>query len=394
MAKSSKSKQIVFDLQESLFTFGNLYCAYLDCRKRKRNTINALRFECDSENNLWKLLEDLKRRAYHPGASVCFAVKEPVMREIFAADFPDRIIHHLFVRAVESHFEKYFIYDSYACRRGKGTLLGVRRLQKFVRRVQNLDPQNYNNWHYLKADIFGFFMHINKEILRSLVFQKISTVPFSGKIRDELRWLSEIIIFHDPTKNYKVKGNPNLLTIVPRQKSLFSVPDGIGLPIGNLTSQFFANVYLNELDQFVKRKLKCEFYGRYVDDFYIIHKNKEKLKEFHDAINEFLKENLFLEFNLKKCYIRPLSYGIDFIGYFVKPWRTYVRRRVAKAFKNKLWVFEKYGELDGNKDKMKNSIASYFGHFKHAKALHFLEKIKEKHPWIKESNPRAFFVSF
>ncbi|TRZ64052.1 MAG: hypothetical protein D4Q79_02385, partial [Spirochaetia bacterium] len=109
---------------------------------------------------------------------------------------------------------------------------------------------------------------------------------------------------------------------------------------------------------------------------------------------EFLKENLFLEFNLKKCYIRPLSYGIDFIGYFVKPWRTYVRRRVAKAFKNKLWVFEKYGELDGNKDKMKNSIASYFGHFKHAKALHFLEKIKEKHPWIKESNPRAFFVSF
>lgn len=376
----------------SIFTFQNLYGAYLDCRKRKRNTINAIRFEANLENNLLGLLNELKQRIYAPGASICFAVDKPVIREVFAADFRDRVVHHLFVRTIESHFEKYFIYDSCACRKGKGALFGIRRLEKFVRRVQNLDPQNYNNWHYLKADISGFFMHINKEILRSLVFQKISTVPLSEEIKGELKWLAEIIIFYDPTKNYKVKGDPELLTIVPRQKSLFNVPDGVGLPIGNLTSQFFANVYLNELDQFIKRKLKCEFYGRYVDDFYIIHNDKEKLKEFSGAMNEFLKENLFLEFNLKKCHILPLSYGIDFIGYFVKPWRTYARRRVAKTFKNKIWVFEKYGELNGSKDKIKNSIASYLGHFKHAKSFRFLEKTKQKHPWIKEINPKAFSV--
>ncbi|PIR12755.1 reverse transcriptase [Candidatus Falkowbacteria bacterium CG11_big_fil_rev_8_21_14_0_20_39_10] len=376
----------------SIFTFQNLYGAYLDCRKRKRNTINAIRFEADIESNLFGLLNELKQRIYVQGASICFAVDKPVIREVFAADFRDRVVHHLFVRTIESHFEKYFIYDNYACRKGKGTLFGVRRLQKFVRRIQNLDPRNYNNWHYLKADISGFFMHINKEVLRKLVFQKISTTPFSKEIKSELKWLAEIIISHDPTKNYKLKGDPELLKIVPRQKSLFHVPDGAGLPIGNLTSQFFANVYLNELDQFIKRKLKCEFYGRYVDDFYIIRKDKEMLKEFHDAINEFLRENLFLELNLKKCYIRPLSYGIDFIGYFVKPWRMYARRRVVKVLKSKLWIFEKYGKSDEDKDKIKKSMASYFGHFKHAKSFRFLEKIKEKHPWIKQANPKAFSV--
>ncbi|MBI4993967.1 RNA-directed DNA polymerase [Candidatus Wolfebacteria bacterium] len=382
MAKKRKpAKLIKFNLCDSLFTFQNLYKAYLDCRKRKRNTINALRFESNLENNLWKLLEDLRGCVYKPGVSVCFAVKEPVIREIFAANFRDRVVHHLFVRAIEPHFEKYFIYDSYACRKGKGTLLAMRRLQKFIRRAQNIEPRNYNNWHYLKADILGFFMHINKKILNDLILQKILTSPFSEKIKEELKWLAGLIIFHNPTENYFLKGDKNLLKTVPRQKSLFGVPDGIGLPIGNLTSQFFANVYLNELDQFIKRKLKCEFYGRYVDDFYIIQKDKEKLKEFHGIINRFLKDSLFLELNLKKCYIQPLVYGVDFVGYFVKFWRIYPRKRIVKKFKNKLWIFKKYRNSIKTSD-IQNSIVSYFGHFIHANSYNFILKIKQKHPWI------------
>jgi len=380
--KRKQLKKIKFNLQESLFTFENLYLAYLDCRKRKRNTINALRFESDLESNLWKLLEDLRGRVYQSGASVCFAVKEPVVREIFAADFRDRVVHHLFVRAVESHFEKYFIYDSYACRKSKGTLLAMRRLQKFLRKIQNLEPKNYNNWYYLKADISGFFMHINKEVLRDLVFNKLSTLPFSDKIKNELKWLAKIIIFHNPTENYKIKGDFELLKTVPRQKSLFGVSNSIGLPIGNLTSQFFANVYLNELDQFVKRKLKCEFYGRYVDDFYIINKDEEKLKELKDIINSFLKGKLFLELNFKKCRIFPVVYGIDFVGYFVKFWRVYPRRRIVKKFKNKLWIFEKHGEYFIQKN-IKIFIASYLGHFIHADTFNLLFKLKQKHPLIK-----------
>jgi hypothetical protein len=354
----------------------------LDCRKRKRNTINALRFESNLENNLWQLLEDLRGRVYKPGVSVCFVVKEPVIREIFAADFRDRVVHHLFVRVVEPHFEKYFIYDSYACRKGKGTLLAMERLKKIFRKIQNLEPKKYKDWYYLKADISGFFMHINKKILNDLVLQKISSSPFSEKIKEELKWLAGIIIFHNSTENYFLKGDKDLLKTVPRQKSLFGVPDGVGLPIGNLTSQFFANVYLNELDQFIKRDLKCEFYGRYVDDFYIIHKDKEKLKELRKIINRFLKEKLFLELNLKKCYIQPLDCGIDFVGYFVKFWRVYSRRRIVKKFKSKLWVFENHGGLIANQINIKNTIASYLGHFSHINSFNLISKIKQKHPWI------------
>jgi len=384
------SAGIRFNLSQSLFTFENLYRAYLDCRKRKRNTINALRFECDLEDNLWQLLEDLRRRSYEPGASVCFAVAKPVIREIFAADFRDRVIHHLFTRAIESHCEKYFIYDSYACRTGKGALFGMRRLQKFIRRVQNLEPKKYSSWHYLKADITGFFMHIDKKILRDLICQKIATIPFSEKIKDELEWLAEKIIFHDPTKNYIPKGNRILLKIVPRQKSLFGVSENVGLPIGNLTSQFFANVYLNELDQFVKRRLGCKFYGRYVDDFFLINKDKDQLVRWKEEIENFLLEKLRLELNQKKCFVLPITFGIDFIGYFVKPWRVYARRKIVKNFKNKLWFFAKQQDSINRQLEIRNSIASYCGHFLHADTYNLILKTKQKNPWIEKNYPRAF----
>ena len=383
-------KQIKFNLEESLFTFENLYRAYLDCRKRKRNTINALRFEGNLEDNLWRLLRDLRERIYEPGASVCFAVEKPVLRDVFAADFRDRVVHHLFVRAIESHCEKYFINDSYACRAGKGTLYGMRRLQKFIRRVQNLEPKNYSSWHYLKADISGFFMHIDKEILHSLISKKIATALFTEKVKNELKWLAGKIIFHDPTDNYIIKGNSDLLKIVPRQKSLFGVPVRSGLPIGNLTSQFFANIYLNELDQFVKRRLSCKFYGRYVDDFFLIDKDKERLFRWKKEIEIFLLENLRLELNQKKCFVRFLSSGIDFIGYFVKPWRIYVRRRVVKNFKNKLWIFAEHPGSLSRQGEIKSSIASYLGHFLHADTHNLVLKIKQKHPAMEKYYPRAF----
>jgi len=176
------------------------------------------------------------------------------MREIFAADFRDRVVHHLLVGYLEPVYERMFIHDSYACRVGKGVHGGVTRLRSFLDKVTA--NGTIHAW-YLKLDIRGFFMNIDKEILYRLVCSKTR--------RDSIRWLAARIIFHDCTRDYSFKGQLSLLDMIPPHKTLFKVPQGKGMPIGNLTSQFFANVYMNEFDNYVKRVLKVTHYIRYVD---------------------------------------------------------------------------------------------------------------------------------
>ncbi len=243
----------------SLFTYENLYRAYLECRKNKRKTVNALKFEIDFENNLFKLLCELKARKYHPGRSICFAVKEPSLREIFAADFRDRIVHHLLVGELLPFFEPRFIYDSYACRPEKGTHLAVRRLYKYMRSFPRED------YYYGQFDIKGFFMSIDHNILYSIlkakllkIFHREAAVKGRADFQrlKEILWLSRSIIFHRPADNYRTKGDLELLAKVPPHKSLLHQKENRGLPIGNYSSQFFGNLYLDGLDQFVKRTLK------------------------------------------------------------------------------------------------------------------------------------------
>ena len=258
----------------SYFTFQNLYKAYLDCRKRKTKTLNHLKFTENLEENLLSIEKELQNRTYRPGRSIAFMVQKPKIREIFAADFRDRVVHHLLCNYLNPIFEKVFIYDSWACRKGKGTHGAMLRLKKFAVQLERERERERetkdSRLFYLQAGISSFFTSIDQKILFGLIRKRIKN--------PEILWLSKTIIFHDCARDIapKIQSQPRLFEKLPPEKSLFKVARGKGLPIGNLTSQFFANVYLNELDQFVKHNLKAKFYVRYVDDFVILGRNREK----------------------------------------------------------------------------------------------------------------------
>ncbi len=314
---------------EALFTLEKIEKAYRTCRRRKRGTLNALRFEENLLDNFCDLQEELVARAYHPSSSICFVQKRPKLREIFAADFRDRVVHHLLVGYLEPIFERIFIHDSYACRRHKGVHAAVTRLRRFLGQVSANGTRRA--W-YLKADVAGFFMNVDREILYRLISKKIK--------REDVRWLARVMILHDCTKDYRFKGNPGLLDRIPPHKTLFKVTPGKGLPIGNLSSQFFANVYLNELDQFVKRRLKCRYYIRYCDDFLLLDRSPAKLSEWRAEIEAFLREKLLLQPNESQGRLCPVSSGIDFLGYIVRRRYVLVRSRVVNHFREKLEEFD------------------------------------------------------
>ncbi len=249
---------------------------YYDCRKRKRYTFNAAKFEIHFEDELLKLQKELKNHAYKPGRSICFVVTKPKLREIFAADFRDRIVHHVLVGYLEPIWEQKFIDQSYACRKGKGAHKAIEDLRRYVGKVTKGNTQKA---HYLQVDVRSFFVSLKKRILFELIKKQVKN--------PEILWLTEATLFHNPTHNYYRKGQMSLFDLIPDHKSLFKVSPDQGLPIGNLTSQFLANVYLNELDQFIKHKLKAKYYLRYVDDLVLLSQDKEQLKIWRDEIDKF-----------------------------------------------------------------------------------------------------------
>ena len=338
---------------EEIFNLKKLYRAYLDCRKSKRKTINALQYEWNLERNLFQLQNELASKSYQIGRSICFAVKEPSIRELFAAEFKDRVVHHLLVNEIIGIGEKNFIFDSFSCRKGKGTHAAVRRLEQFIKKA----TKNYRKKaYYLQLDISGFFMAIDHSILHSLLEKLVLKQNKSYQWKSDILWLAKIIIFHKPTANYLVKGDRLLLSQIPPRKSLFHSPAGKGLPIGNYSSQFFANLYLNELDQFIKRRLVCRCYVRFVDDFIILSQDKNELKAWRAAINDCLKTNLKLEISFAKQKIQPLEAGIDFLGYFIKPRYILARQIVARRLKNKLRSFDKMKNRRNQKMRYRQSI--------------------------------------
>lgn len=241
----------------------DLWVAYFDARQNKRNTMNALAFEQNLEHNMFVLYRELLERRYHLSLSICFILSKPVKREIFAAHFRDRIIHHYIIRKLMPLFENQFIYDAYSCRVGKGTLFGINRLRHFMRS----STQNYTKKAYiLKLDLSGFFMSINKRILWEMI-SRLILCKYSEYDGELLLYLTELVIMNNPTQECILKGHNRDWDGLPPNKSLFTAKSGCGLPIGNLTSQVFANYYLTPFDRFVKETLKIKYYGRYVDDF-------------------------------------------------------------------------------------------------------------------------------
>jgi RNA-directed DNA polymerase len=354
-------------LETSIFSFKNIYQCYLDCRRKKRNTYNALRFEINAEENILSLEHELKDHTYHPSRSVLFSAKKPKLREIFAADFRDRVVHHILVNELEKIWEPIFIHDSYACRDGKGTHKAVSKLQKFLRQItKNSNIKAY----YLQLDIKDFFITIDKEILFAILQRKISD--------PEVLWLTRVILFWDCTASYIQRGNKQLLSNIPANKSLFGKDNLRGLPIGNLTSQFFANVYLNELDQFIKHTLKARYYLRYVDDFVILSQNISELSAWQERIEEFLTKQLILRLHPKRHKLLPISNGIDFLGYIIRPEYILVRRRVVSNLREKIKQFSQAEVKD--LIKFHDSMASYLGHFRWANSYRLEQRL------IKELN--------
>jgi hypothetical protein len=315
-----------------------LTTAYFDARRHKRWKTNTLQFSQRTEDNLFRLAGDLRNRTYQIKPSLCFIALSPVKREIFAGDFRDRIIHHLIFNELNFYYDRLFINDCYSCRKNRGTDYGIKRLSDFTKKAS----QNYRRPAYLlKLDISGYFMNIDRRRLyqknKYLIKRFFRAEPEKVNL---LLYLLKIVIFNDPTKNCRQRGPFSDWDGLPKNKSLFNAPAGRGLPIGNLTSQLFGNVYLNDFDHFVKAQLKCRYYGRYVDDMVFVSANEEFLKSLIPKINDYLKNKLGLALHPRKIYLQPYQNGLKFLGTFIKPHRIYIGSRIKSNFYKKIKLLD------------------------------------------------------
>lgn len=320
----------IFDQQTQGDLLTDLFQAYFDARRNKRNTINALAFELRFEEEIFKLYDEIIAGQYSPSRSICFIVNRPVKREIFAADFRDRVVHHLIYNYLSPLAEGTFINDSYSCRLGKGTHYGIKRVDKFIRSCS----QNYQaDCHILKLDIQGYFMSINRDLLfekvRNLLISKTHRIDFNPEL---LLGLIRQTIRNDSTEGCVVKGSRSDWEGLPPDKSLFTAEANCGLPIGNLTSQLFANIYLNEFDHYVKKELGIRYYGRYVDDFILIHRNRHYLKSLIPVIRQYLSETIRVRLHPRKIYLQHFAKGVKYLGAVIKPHRIYVANRTKGNF--------------------------------------------------------------
>ncbi len=303
------------ELYQEIYNLSNLLLAWRKARKHKTSKYYVIEFEKDTLVNLLKLSEELKNHTYNPLPLKTFILRDPKTRKISKSDFRDRIVHHDLIRIIEPIFDRGFIYDSCANRIGKGNLFAIKRFDYFKRKVTN----NFkSNAFCLKADIRHYFETVSHEILINIIRRKIKD--------KEVISLIKLILNNFDSKN-----------------------KGTGMPLGNLTSQFFANVYLNELDYFVKHKLKAKYYIRYVDDFVILHKSKSQLEFWKSEIDKFLKEKLKIELHPEKSKISSLSRGIDFVGF-----RNFYHYRLLRKrnIRKMLFVFDRYKKNEVSKEKL------------------------------------------
>jgi retron-type reverse transcriptase len=337
---------------QSGLTIEAVFNAYFDCRRAKRNSINQLRFEVDLEKNLVALYRDLSSGNYKIGRSVAFIVTHPKIREVWAADFRDRVVHHVIYNAISDRYYRRFIRDNYACIPERGTHDGLRRVSGFARSITR-------NWtrpaYFLRADVANFFNSIDHSILIGLAERHVP--------EEWIRTLIRQVILHDPRTNFSTRSPPALFEKVPRHKSLMHAPPGKGLPIGNLTSQFFANLYLNELDQYAKHVLKAGYYGRYVDDMVLLHQDPDVLNQWYTQMDEFIKSKLLIHLHPNKKHLNLVDKGIDFTGFVIKPGRVYLRQTSLAKCQQKIRSWERNGSPVDTEtlSDMSKSLNSYLG---------------------------------
>lgn len=323
----------------------DLHQAYQDARRHKGNKPYVKHFEMRLEHNLSELCYELWTRTYKPRPSTCFIICDPKKREVFAAEFRDRIVHHLYYNYVHEMLERTFIQDSYSCIKGRGTHYGIKRLEHHIRQ----ESQNYQEECYvMKMDIRGYFMHINRKRLLDICMKRLTKMAChrvsKGSVTtwqelvdmDFVFYLTREIVLLNPVEDCRVRGREEDWRDLPHDKSLFHSQEGCGLPIGNLTSQLFSNVYLGELDDYMKRVLRCRHYGRYVDDFFVVGADKRWLHSLIPHICAFLRSHLGLVLHQGKLRILCVRQGVEFLGAYLKPWRRYVGNMCLRRMTRKL----------------------------------------------------------
>ena len=305
----------------------------LACAARAANSEQKRTHFIDLPRLVLGLARDIATGHYKPRSFTVFAVTDPKLREIFAPDFADRLVQQWLVTHVQPWWDRRFIDDSFANRQGKGTQAAVRRLQHFMR-------QTGQRW-YCHLDIRAFFPSIDRTVLLQLWRKAQPHLPWPQTVRTRLDQVATAIITQDPTQPAPLRsGDTALLARIPAHKSLLGAATGVGLPIGSHTSQFFANVYLNELDQFVKHRLKARAYLRYVDDFVLLADDPQTLVRWQAEIAGFLGEHLRLELHPGKTVLQRCRQGIDFLGSVVYPDHCLVRQRSIRALRLRLRWFE------------------------------------------------------
>jgi hypothetical protein len=296
------------NVQNNWPTFDDVLTAYQHCRVGKPASVQQSRFELKVSENILNLVSDIHKRKYKPGQATCFVVTHPKPREIFAANYQDRIVHHLIVSRLEPIWEPKFINTSFACRTGKGTHGALQNLKAQVRKISRGGKLPV---FVLQLDLAAFFVSIHRPTLKDLFLKDLNPRA------EQLRWLIETYMNHDPRQNVRMLCTPAVHASIPKEKSWFNRAPDDGLPIGNLTSQFGANVYLNDLDHWIMRTLKPMGYLRYMDDLTLLHSDRSFLEPLEKPINDWLKKYRFMELNPKKSSLSDLRDGINYLGYRV-----------------------------------------------------------------------------
>lgn len=338
---------------DKVVTMEDLLRAYEDCMVHKGGKRSAIRFDCNKEKLLYDLYLDINNGNYKPSKSTAFVVTHPKEREVFAADFRDRIVHHwIALRLVPILNEKILIPNVYSCIEGRGTLYGQVHLKEQIIEIS----KNYTQEAWVaKFDIKHFFNGINKEILWEKVKDIVENY-YVGKDKEMLFHLIDLTIKDRPEENCELHGDKKLWRLLPPDRTLFKSEGIAGIPIGNLVSQLFANIYLNNLDHFLYNYFGG-YYGRYVDDFYVLCTSKDKIKNIIPSIRKELQK-IKLELHPKKFYLQPVNHGVAFIGATIKYDRIYINNKTLGHIHSKMNGM-KYSE-----DKIA-SINSYLGFFKH-----------------------------
>jgi retron-type reverse transcriptase len=341
------------NLYPQVYDFENLYLSYRAARRAKRDRAEVARFEARVEDHLFRLQEELRAETYQPGAYRHFYIYEPKKRKISAAPFRDRVVHHALVNVIEPIFERRFIHDSYACRVGKGTHRALDRCTEFVRRYRFV----------LQCDVAKFFPTIDHAILLAILGRTI-TDPHVLRLCERIVRSGEGVLDSERELHW-FPGDDLFAPLRPQ-----------GLPIGNLTSQFWANVYLNELDQFVKRELKCRAYLRYADDFLLFHDDKATLHSWLGELRDFAATRLRLLLHPAKCQVFPTSSGVPFLGFRHFATHRRLKRSNVVRFRRRLRRLQQaYASGSISLDRVGESIQSWCAHAAHGNTYRLRNQI-------------------